>query len=46
MNDWINGRGVNNIRTRVTELGGTVRWNQHILEEQLAGTCVEISIPV
>lgn len=46
MNDWINGRGVNNIRTRVKELGGTVRWNQHILEEQLAGTCVEISIPV
>ena len=46
MSDWINGRGVNNIRTRVKELGGTVRWNQHILEEQLAGTCVEISIPV
>ena len=45
MNDWINGRGVNNIRTRVKELGGTVRWNQRIIEEQLAGTCVEISIP-
>ena len=46
MNDWINGRGVNNIRTRVKELGGTVRWNQRIIEEQLAGTCVEISIPI
>jgi len=46
MSDWINGRGVNNIRTRVKELGGTVRWNQRIMEEQLAGTCVEISIPI
>ena len=46
MNDWVNGRGVNNIRTRVKELGGTVRWNQRIIEEQLAGTCVEISIPI
>ena len=46
MNDWVNGRGVNNIRTRVKELGGTVRWNQRIMEEQLAGTCVEISIPI
>lgn len=46
MSDWINGRGVNNIRTRVKELGGSVRWNQRILEEELAGTCVEISIPI
>jgi len=46
MNDWVNGRGVNNIRTRVKELGGTVRWNQRIAEERLVGTCVEISIPI
>ena len=46
MKDWINGRGINNIRTRIKESGGTVRWNQRIVEEQLAGTCVDIAIPV
>ena len=46
MKDWINGRGVNNIRTRMEESGGTVRWNQRIMEEQLAGTCVDINIPI
>lgn len=46
MNDWVNGRGVHNIRTRMKELGGSVRWNQRIIEEQLAGTCVEMSIPI
>ena len=46
MKDWINGRGVNNIRTRMKESGGSVRWNQRIIDEQLAGTCVEVSIPV
>ena len=46
MKHWVNGRGVNNIRTRMKESGGTVRWNQRIMEDKLAGTCVEISIPV
>jgi len=46
MKDWINGRGVNNIRTRMEESGGTVRWNQRIIGEQLAGTCVDINIPI
>ena len=45
MKDWVNGRGVHNIRTRMNESGGSVRWNQRIIDEQLAGTCVEISIP-
>jgi len=46
MKDWVKGRGLNNIRTRIAESGGTVRWNQRIIEEQLAGTCVDIAIPV
>ncbi len=46
MKDWVNGRGINNIRTRIKESGGTVRWNQRIVEEQLAGTCVDIAIPI
>ncbi len=46
MKDWVNGRGVNNIRTRIKESGGTVRWHQRITEEKLAGTCVDIAIPV
>jgi len=46
MKDWVNGRGVNNIRTRLKESGGTVRWNQRIIGEKLAGTCVDISIPI
>lgn len=46
MKDWVNGRGVNNIRTRIKESGGTVRWNQRIIDKKLAGTCVDISIPI
>ena len=44
--DWVNGRGVNNIRTRIKESGGRVRWSQRIIDEELAGTCVELSIPI
>ena len=46
MKDWVNGRGINNIRTRIKESGGTVRWNQRIVDKQLAGTCVDIAIPI
>jgi len=46
MKDWVNGRGVNNIRTRIKESGGSVRWSQRIIDTELAGTCVEVSIPV
>ncbi len=46
MKDWVNGRGVNNIRTRIKESGGMVRWNQRIIDDELAGTCVDISIPI
>ncbi|VAW99495.1 hypothetical protein MNBD_GAMMA23-1848 [hydrothermal vent metagenome] len=46
MKDWVNGRGVNNIRTRIKESGGTVRWNQRIEDELLVGTCVDIAIPI
>lgn len=40
VNDWSLGKGVNNIRTRVAELGGEVEW---LAGESAHGVCVRVT---
>ncbi len=46
--DWIAGKGVNNIRSRVEELGGAARWTTTAPEGESGGAvcCLELSIPL
>lgn len=46
--DWVAGKGINNIRNRIHELGGTVRWNTNLPTAEPENTlcCMEIRIPL
>lgn len=49
MNTWVAGKGLNNIKTRIKEINGTVNWNYNeksSKNNEQNGCCVSISVPL